>query len=374
MKILFFITSISLQSGGPSRSVPLLVKGLAEAGVDITLMTFFSDDMNTHSLEGTSAKLIVLEPKSSYKEIETFICNRKIDLIQLQSIWDPIYHQIAVLARKHHIPYIITPRGMLEPWSLTQKSFKKRLALLLYQKRDLNKAACVYTTAKLEAINVKRLGINASCSIIPNGIDIDGYPCRTDIGKVQKRILFLSRIHKKKGIEVLLDAWENLHSDYSDWQVLIVGNGDDDYISELKIKIANAGLSNSIDIVPPVFGEDKISLYHSSSLFVLPSYSENFGMVVAEALSCGVPVITSRNTPWEILEGMKCGWWIPLSQEALTRTLKEALQMSPTSLFMMGQRGRTIIEGLFSYRSVAAKAIELYEWILYGLKKPIFLL
>ena len=109
MKVLTFITSISLKEGGPSRSVPMLVKGLSEVGVDITLMTFRSDDMNTHALDGTPAKLKIWEDRTSTKEIEDFILSGKFDLIQLQSMWAKNYHRVALIARKHNIPYIITP-------------------------------------------------------------------------------------------------------------------------------------------------------------------------------------------------------------------------------------------------------------------------
>ena len=108
----------------------MLVKGLAEAGVDVTLMTFRSDEMNTHALDGSSAKLKVLEHDTSTKEIEQFIIAEGFQLIQIQSIWSLVYHKVAKIARRHGIPYIITPRGMLEPWSLSQKKWKKRCAAL----------------------------------------------------------------------------------------------------------------------------------------------------------------------------------------------------------------------------------------------------
>ena len=128
MKVLTFVSSIDLSSGGPSRSVPMLVKGLAELGVDITLMTIRSDNMNVHALEGTIAKLKVLEPSFSRKEIAQYLENEKFHLIQIQSMWDLPYHKVMVEARKQGIPYIVTPRGMLEPWSLCQKKWKKKLA------------------------------------------------------------------------------------------------------------------------------------------------------------------------------------------------------------------------------------------------------
>lgn len=372
MKVLTFISSIDLTGGGPSRSVPMLVKGLAEVGVDITLMTFCSDDMNTHALDGTTAKLKVLEPGTSAKYLEEYILSERFDLIQMQSLWAKSYHQVARIARKHDIPYIITPRGMLEPWSLSQKKWKKKLAMKLYQKADLQKAACIFTTAEMETRHIRDLGIKTPCSVIPNGIETEGYPCRKTVEGVKKQILFLSRIHVKKGIELLIDSFTNLYKNFVDWSVVIVGNGDAEYIESLKLKVKGLGMQGSIKILPPVFGEAKTKLYQESSLFCLPSYSENFGMVIAEAMSCGVPVITTTNCPWEILNETNTGWCIDLSVDNLEKTLQKALSLTPANLFEMGQRASKLVNEKFNYLNVAARTKELYEWILNKTEKPSF--
>lgn len=379
MKVLTILTSISLKGGGPSRSVPMLVKGLTEVGVDITLMTFYSDDMNTHALEGSSAKLKVLEEGTSAKEIEDYILTENFDIIQMQSMWAKSYHQVAQIARKHNIPYLITPRGMLEPWSLSQKKWKKKLALMLYQMKDLQKAACIFTTAEMEAQHVRELGVKVPISIIPNGIETDGYACRTSMDGVKNQILFLSRVHVKKGIELLIEAFARLHKDFSEWSVVIVGNGEANYIESIKQKVLSLKMEACIKILPPVFGNAKTKLYQESSLFCLPSYSENFGMVIAEAMSCGVPAITTNGTPWQLLNGecttmgasldmlgndKRTGWCIELSVENLEKTLREAMSMNLAALYEMGQRGSRMVSDNFNYRSVAKKTKELYEWII----------
>lgn len=374
MKILFFISSLSLKSGGPSRSVPMMAKGLAGVGVEVTLMTNYSDDMNTHALEGSTVNLYNLKEKFPKDEIETYIVKEGIDIVQLQSLWSLDYHKLAQICRKHHIPYLITPRGMLEPWSLQQKAIKKKLAMLLYQKNDLNKAACIYTTAEMEAKNVHELGVKAPCSIIPNGIETDGYPCRSNPNVVKKQILFLSRIHIKKGIELLIDAWRILVNDYPEWNIKIVGNGEEEYINQLKTKIARSGLERYIEIIPPVFGKEKVALYQSSALFVLPSYSENFGMVIAEAMSCGVPVITSEYTPWHFLNEEKAGWCIKLNLENLVMTLRESLNKTFDELYQMGQNGARLVRSRYDYRSVAQQTTQLYKWLLHGGEKLEFVL
>lgn len=390
MKVLTFITSISLKGGGPSRSVPMLVKGLAEVGVDITLMTYWSDDMNTHALDGTSAKLKVLRPDFSRSQMEEYIISEKFDVIQLQSMWDLRYHIVAKTARKHRIPYIITPRGMLEPWCLSQKKWKKKLAMALYQMKDIKRAACVFTTAEMEALHVRDLGVDVPMVVIPNGIETDGYPCRISKDKVKKQILFLSRIHIKKGIELLIDAFDRIikkNGDMNDWTVAIVGNGEEEYIRELKRKVEGLNLRDKVKILAPVFGDAKVKLYQESSIFCLPSYSENFGMVIAEAMSCGVPCITTNGTPWQLLNGevstmganldilgknRKTGWCIDLNVDNLEKVLLEAMTMKTEALYEMGQKGNLLVQENFNYKSVARKVMQLYSWLLDGGQTPTF--
>lgn len=391
MKILTFLTCIDQTKGGPSRSVPMFVKGLAQIGVDITLMVIQSEDMNLHALDGTSAKIHLLPHNYKKKDLEDLIRNEKFDIIHGQCIWEPLFHQMRVIADKFKIPYILTPRGTLEPWSLQQSKWKKKIARWLYQDRDLKKCICIYTTAEIEAKHIRDLGFKNPICIIPNGIETDGYPCRRNAQMVKKQILFLSRIHPKKGIEILIDAFSNINKkrkEFSDWKVLIVGNGEIAYIEKLKQYIKTINMQNQIIVSPPVFGKAKIKTYHESSIFCLPSYSENFGMVIAEAMSCGVPAITTDSTPWELLNGEKStmgasldilgedkrtGWCINLNIENLEKTLLEAMTMNPEELYELGQKGSKLINENFNYRNVAQKNKILYEWILNKKAKPSFI-
>ena len=250
MRICIFTESIDKKDGGPSRSVPILARGLAEVGVDVTLMAVETDEMNTHLLEGTDVKLVKISPNASQRDYIYYFSQGKYNLIHTQFIWTPSYHKVAVAARKLNIPYIITPRGTLEPWSLEQKKWKKKLALMLYQKSDLEKAACILATAEMEASHVRNLGIKTPIAIIPNGIDVSEYTCRTEVDRIsiKKQILFLSRIHQKKGIEFLVNAWNCLKTKYPEWNVIIAGNGDESYIEQLKAMISEKGLNESIKI------------------------------------------------------------------------------------------------------------------------------
>lgn len=385
MKILVFLTKIDVTKGGPSRSVPIFVRGLALEGVDVTLMAFKTENMNLHALDGTNAKIHIIDKNYSIKELEEFVRKERFDLIQGQCIWEPLFHHMSKIAYKLNIPCILTPRGTLEPWSLQQNKWKKKIARWLYQDRDLKRCACIYTTAEMEAQHIRELGFYNPICIIPNGIETDGYPCRSNPSLVKKQILFLSRVHPKKGIEVLIDAYAALYESFPDWNVVIVGNGEAEYRLALNNKIEMLGLSGNVKILDPVFGSAKTKLYQESSIFCLPSYSENFGMVIAEAMSCGVPVITTNGTPWQLLNGTRStmgvthdildeakrtGWCIDLSVDNLRETLLQAMTMDPSILFEMGQKASMLINRSFNYHTVAKKNKELYEWIINGGVKP----
>lgn len=375
MKICIFTSSIDKREGGPSRSVPILTKGVSENNCDVTLLTGISEQMNDHMLEGTAVRLVKFNQGCSSAELERLLLDGHYDLVHAQGIWLPIYSQMAKICRKHGIPYVMTPRGALEPWCLEQKALKKKLAMLLYQKKDLQKAAAILTTADMEAKHLRELGLTAPLAVIPNGIDVTEYQCRPAEFRpnVKKQIVFLSRIHQKKGIEILINVWEKMRSDYPDWNVVIAGNGEEGYIQQLKNVIESKGLTGVVKIIPPIFGEAKHQLYMESSLFVLPTYSENFGMVIAEALACGVPVVTTNGTPWQELNTEKIGWCVDLSEKNIETAIREALSLPAEELFAMGQKGSKHINDNYLYTSVAQKNIGLYKWIIEGGNKPAFM-
>lgn len=366
MKVCLFASTIDKGFGGPSRSVPLLAKGLSINGVDVSLITVASEEMNTHLLNDSNVHLILLPNSSSVSYLEKLLVDGEFDIVHLQNIWLPIYHAVVRICKHYSIPYIMTPRGTLEPWSLKQKWLKKQVAMFLYQKRDLNNASCILATAEMEAMHIRKLGIHSPVAIIPNGIDVSEYPCRSISSKsnVKKQIVFISRIHPKKGIEILIDVWKQIYQRFDDWNIIIAGNGEEAYISKLKRQIIENGLERVIKIIPPVYGEQKRTLYYESSLFVLPSYSENFGMVIAEAMSCGLPVITTNGTPWSDINSLGLGWCVELSRVNIENAIIEALDKGIDMLFEMGQKCSRYILEHFQYISIAKKNTLLYEWVL----------
>jgi glycosyltransferase involved in cell wall biosynthesis len=380
MKVLHTIPSLDLNSGGPSQSVYQLTKSLRNIRVDSQILTYKSSDTSVrtisdahyiHSIQLSKFNVI----QYSKKFLEYLASNSAFDIYHGHGLWQMPVHQMSRYARKIHIPYVISPRGMLEPWSLEQGKIKKKIALRLYQFNDLSKTACIHATGNIEAKNIHKLGFKNPIAVIPNGIDLSELFIKDkEEVKFKNTILFLSRIHPKKGIELLIEAWTKIEKPIrKDWVIKIAGNGNEKYIVHLDKLISESKLENEIEIIGPKFGEEKITVYRQADIFVLPTYSENFGIVVAEALACGVPVITTKGAPWEELNTLNAGWWIDIGVEPLANALNEAMQLSDNERRKMGLNGRKLVEENYSIESVAQKMIQLYEWILYKKEKPEFI-
>lgn len=378
MKILHCIPNLNLSSGGPSLSVWSLVTGLRRLNIDVDIVTYESQDGNDKMIgEGLFVKTI---PSPRFRRfgysvsLKNFLQNSSYEIFHGHSLWQYPVHAMAKTARKKNLPYIIAPRGTLEPWSLKVGKCKKKLALALYQRNDLAKAACIHATAQKEAENIRKLGFKNPIAIIPNGINISEFPVKPEMTKKEKQtILFLSRIHPKKGIENLIEAWnQTKRSLRQNWQIEIAGNGEQKYIASLQKLIETKGLQEEIKIIGPQYGGAKLKAYHRADLFVLPTYSENFGNVVIEALAYGVPVITTKGTPWEELNSHNAGWWIDIGVQPLAKTLKVALQLPEEKRWQMGQNGRKLVEEKYSIDVVATQMIQLYKWILNEGDKPEF--
>jgi glycosyltransferase involved in cell wall biosynthesis len=290
-------------------------------------------------------------------------------LVHLHGLWK--YTSLAVWrwSRRTRRPYIVSPHGMLEPWALRQSSWKKHCALWLYMGPCLHRAACLRATSHLEALSIRHAGFTNPIAIIPNGVHCPSEPALRK--QPQKRVLFLSRIHPKKGLLNLLRAWAALRP--SPWQLCIAGPDEAGHLAEVK-KLARALQLDTVHFLGEAWGQDKTNLLLSSDLFVLPSYSENFGLVIAEALGCGLPVITTRATPWQELQDRRCGWWIDVGVAPLVEALKAALSTPPEVLRAMGCRGRALVQTSYSWEPIGERMLEVYEWMLNRRHQPEYVL
>lgn len=374
MKILHVISGIDLRGGGPSKSVCDLALYQALQGVNVTIFTKISTKPFLNESSHSNLK-ILFSASSHFKEnLQKLLKVENFDLLHGHGIWELPVHYMAQLARKNGIPYVITPRGTLHPWALNLKKWKKKIALLFYQTKDLKEAFCLHATSAIEAKYFRDFGIKKPISVISNGIDLREFPLlKTKKVKEKFILLFLSRVHSQKGLSILIDAWQQLDKGLREnWQIEIAGNGEDNYIASLQKGINDKGLATEIRIIGPQFGEAKLAAFNRADLFVLPTYSENFGIVVAEALACGVPVITTKGSPWEDLITHNSGWWVDIGVEPLVHALNNAIHLSVAERQQMGLNGRRLIQEHYSIEGVSQKMIHLYEWILYKKDKPSF--
>jgi glycosyltransferase involved in cell wall biosynthesis len=359
--------SLSLSRGGPSHSIPLLSNQLHQQGAQVTVVV---EHLPTDSNHLLTPKIPLLDIASiSARPISSFAPQ----LLHSNGIWSGFCHRVTCFARQREIPLVISPRGMLEPWALKHKAWKKKAAWLLYQKRDLQRAIAFHATAESEAHHIRELGFRQPIAVIPNGVEPIAYH-EQDTGlthRSKQRALFLSRLHPKKGLPMLLEAWAALQP--SSWELVIAGN-DHDGQRDMEQLAASLGLQNSVRFIGPAYSENKHTLYRESDLFILPSHSENFGIVVAEALQYGLPVITTTGTPWEELHTHQCGWWVSPDVETISTALKQAFSTPTEQLRQMGRNGQVLVQQKYMWPHIARNMLSFYHWVLGTSHKPDFVI
>lgn len=377
-RILHCLPSLHPKDGGPSGSVARLVDSLARNGavsVGLLSQTRMSEptvpgnvsEVERRVVTGTSRAALVLGLPIR-KELQLLQGSFRPALVHGHGIWQPANHWVACAARAWDLPLIIHPRGMLDPWALDQKALKKRLALALFQRRDLETARAFVATSEMECEHLRRLGLRQPVAVVPNGVDVvarDGVSTRDERRPEAHRVaLFLSRVHPKKGVLELVQAWSRVTP--AGWRLCIAGPDEGGHWKEVSRLVERLGLGTLIEYVGPVEGEQKSERYRRADLFLLPTFSENFGVVAAEALSYGLPVITTRGAPWADLETFRCGWWIETGVNPLVAALREAIALSDHERREMGERGRAYVRR-YDWERIAEQTVALYRWVLgYG--------
>jgi glycosyltransferase involved in cell wall biosynthesis len=204
-------------------------------------------------------------------------------------------------------------------------------------------------------------------AIIPNGVDIPSLmPTLRDDSRT---LLYLGRIHPIKGLDMLLPAWRVVQDRFPDWRLRIVGPGNGGYLAEVK-RLASELRLERVEFAGPLHGDAKWQAYRQADLFVLPTYSENFGMSVAEALAAGTPAIVTKGAPWAGLENQRAGWWIDIGLDPLVACMEDALARSSSDLVAMGQCGREWMAAEYSWARVGQQMKDTYRWLLEGAHKP----
>jgi glycosyltransferase involved in cell wall biosynthesis len=283
-------------------------------------------------------------------------------------MWEPVIWAAAGAARHARRPYLLAPHGMLDPWSLAQRSWKKRLALALGWRRLLDQAAALHVLNADEARLLGPLRLAVPTAIIPNGIFLEEVeplpsPCafaadRPGLGG-RPYVLFLSRLHYKKGLDYLAAAFARLAAVRPDVQLVVAGP-DGGARADFEQRVARAGLSGRVHVVGPLAGRNKWAALAGATCFCLPSRQEGFSMAILEALACRVPVVVSEACHFPEVTEVGAGEVVPLDAAAIAAALDRVLA-DPVSAGRMGAAGRRLVEGRFTWRRAAEQSVETYE-------------
>ena len=366
MRILQCTASLDAASGGPARSVPQLASALAKLGHEVGLWSPLPGPMLLP--DGDQSNGIQRLSGAFSRALAEF---GRPDLVHDNGLWLPCHHSVAAETARQGIPRIVSVRGMLEPWALQHKYWKKRVAWWLYQRQDLRSANCLHATSKAELSQFRQLGLKQPVVKLANGVELPENLQNKKSNrktKVVREAVFLGRLHPIKGLPMLVEAWRQIHP--AGWIMRVVGPDEGNHQKELIDAVRRAGLEGSWTFEKMAAGLEKWERLSQSDLLILPSFSENFGIVVAEALASGIPVITTTGTPWEGLRTNRCGWWVEPTVGGIAAALKAATTLTTSELSDMGQRGKSWACKEFAWPSLVLEMNSAYEWVLGGGPKP----
>ena len=376
IKILHTTPTLDASYGGPSTCTYYLLKGL-NFFCHADVLALANSNGNPCSWKDDFIKLVPYDAKTPLllsRNFQNFLLEHlgNYDLVHANTIWTAFSHQAKMVAQNCDKPFVLSPHGMLYPQALRVSAWKKKLILPLFQRKDLEEATCLHATCQQELEHIRNFGLKNPVCVVPNCLNIDtnGWIDRVEDNSV-RRVGFVGRVNRIKNIDKLLLAWKKLGHRTKGAELIIVGDGDAVYLNELKQFVATHHLVN-VKFVGFLTGSALKDMVRSLDFQVLPSESENFGMVVPEALVNRVPVIASKGTPWEDLNIQHCGWWIDNDIDALSHTLSVALQMSESERIAMGERGRTLVLDNFTMEKVAEKMMAVYKFLLNKGPKPKF--
>lgn len=381
MRVMHIVEGISPRAGGPTRSVKGLTTALARQGVDVFLFAHsplhdWPDSAPVHFQKGIAAR----GAKAAY-ELEQSILSFKPDIVHLHGLW--MNHRDVQVALRLKIPIVLSPRGMLDPWALSVKKWKKRLAMVLYQRRDLKRVSAFHATAELEASNIRAQGFNQPIIVSPNGVDapfddIDACRKSSVVSSGSRTAIFMGRLHPGKGLITLAEAWARVRP--KDWIMRIVGPDSCGHKTEVLARLDELGISysdvkartsgeylksgeqrTSWEFVDIVDDKTKWVEYAAADLLVHPSVSENFGMTIAEGLAAGIPVVCTKGAPWQDLEKFHCGWWVDADAKSLAMALGDATIITAEERHEMGVRGRKLVEEKYVWDMVVKDVVKGYE-------------
>ncbi len=301
--------------------------------------------------------------------------NGAADVVHVHGLWGYVGILARGVSRRNKLPLVISPHGMLDPWALRNSAWKKKSAALLYENGNLRSTVCLHALCESEYQAIRGYGLKNPVCVIPNGVDL---PCDTKPrghpgdsvhldGDKKRTILFMGRIHPKKGLENLVRAWARLKEDGrldNKWSLTIAGWDQLGHEDKLKQLADELGLGTHIVFAGPVHGNDKCAVLSRADAFVLPSYSEGLPVAVLEAWSYGLPVIMTRHC--NMPEGFDAGAAIEVRPEveSIADGLDRLFSLPKSGCLRMGENGRRLVESGFSWPRAASEMVGTYKWVL----------
>jgi glycosyltransferase involved in cell wall biosynthesis len=387
MKVLHVIPAVAPRYGGPSHAVVGMGRALPDQGISVVIATTDAD--------GPQRLLVPSGATLCWRGVPTIFFRRQwseafkysaplaswlghhvaeFDVVHIHAVFSHACLAAAQACRRRGVPYIVRPLGTLDPWSLRQKPVRKRILWHVGAKRMLDGAAAIqYTTAAEQRLAESTLGLRRGV-VIPLGVDPELFadPRRDEdrLGKDRPfgsdpYVLILGRLHPKKGLEAFVEVFLQLASsaEYGHWRLVVAGDGDAEYVASLKQLIRLRGGEDNILLAGWLGGVDKVVALQNAEVLALPSHQENFGLVVAEALACGTPVLVSTHVNLaDEITAARAGWVVPLDRVALLETLSDVLRRTDERV-RRGLAGRELARAQFTWPAVAADLAHLYSTV-----------
>lgn len=368
--------SMSRNAGGLFNSVRKSAIHLAETGAEVSVYAL--EDEHSAADLGEWKPLVpqvlptlVSRPMPYAPDLDRRLAAAEHDVLHFHGIWQLTSRNVSRWKRRTGRPVMISPRGMLDPWALANSAWKKKLVGALFENRNLREADCLHALNASEARSMRRYGLANPIAIIPNATDIpDVRPRGPSQGR--RTLLFLGRIHPKKGLTELVSAWAialKMCPKLGDkWQLQIAGWDDGGHAGPLRDRIGALGLGDSVELCGPVFGSEKDALLRSVDAFVLPSFSEGLPMSVLEAWAYRLPVLMTAEC--NLPEGFESGAAIEVTTDPDALAGQLAAALLDADLSPLGEAGRALVKERFSWPSVVARQLEVYRWMVEGGEPP----
>jgi len=382
MNIAFVLPYLAERFGGPVTVVKNVGGALASAGHNVSYWATADNSDREELASIDSAHIYDIAWPRSWHWSKDFVRGlsariASFDIMHINEFWPYSVYAASRIACANDVPYILCPAGSLEPWRLRSSCFKwlkKTVYLNLVGKSIMEGAACLQAASAQEAEHFQQAGYPGPITIIPNGVDTteftggDGSEAEAYWPNLSNRlvVLFMSRLSPEKGLDLLIPVWADLVKSpaYKDSMLVIAGPDDRGYRQRVEAMIDGCNVGSHVCMTGMVQGRQKLALLRRADIFVLPSYSENFGIVVAEALASGTPVITTTGSPWQQLHTVDAGRWVPATRDDIGLALRELLGMSKSQRQQMGERGSALIRERYTWDQVALKFLTVCDCIL----------